>query len=112
MVRVEVSRRGFEAEGGIGGVGLIYVGNIGSLVVYGLFASQCFYRIGEGGADGLVADGDEGDGEGKCGGEGEDPPVEWGAVLISLQPSIEEPAGQGEGDEAGEGDELHEFFQE
>lgn len=76
----------------------------------GLLAAEGFYRIGEGRPHRLEADGEEGDGEGEGGGEAEDPPVDGGAVLVALEPAVEEPVGEGEGDDTGDGDELYELL--
>ena len=70
----------------------------------GSFAAEAFGGVGQGGAEGLVTDGGEGDQEDAGAGGGEDPPGHVGAVGVLMQEFFHAPGGEGDGDEEGQRD--------
>ncbi len=78
--------------------------------VSGLFSAETFDRIGAGGFEGVVADGEEGDKEGAAAGGAEAVPREGCTVFVLLQPLVQAPDGKGNGDDTGEEDEGDEVF--
>jgi hypothetical protein len=74
----------------------------------GLFGSEALDGVGQGGFEGLEADGDQCDSEGENPGNREGQPADMDAVGEFLQPAVHGPPGQGDGGHEGDGDEQEE----